>query len=91
MKNEEKVKEILECKKCHLHKEHKICDNCFDKELLLKMAQWKDEQFKEQIKIIKDNIECMLCVVSGFNDERSHGYQDCGMKIMEMIDKVLNK
>ena len=52
MNNEEKVKEILECEKCHLHKTHTICDNCFDKGLLLKMAQWKDEQVRQLHGII---------------------------------------
>lgn len=60
MKNEDKVKEILECEKCHLHKEHTICDNCFDKGLLLKMAEWKDERVKSCFvlisKLIKDGV-----------------------------------
>lgn len=55
----------------------------------LEMAQWKDEQFKEQLSNIKDEIQSNLCASSGFNDEYSYGYQDCGMKVMEMIDKIL--
>lgn len=56
----------------------------------LEMAQWKDEQFKKQLSNIKDEIQSNLCASSGFNDEYSHGYQDCGTKVMEMIDKILN-
>ena len=56
---------------------------------LISMAQWKDEQFKEQLFSLKDEIQSNLCASSGFNDEYSHGYQDCGMKVIEMIDKIL--
>ena len=56
---------------------------------VLRMAQWKDEQFKEQLSNLKDEIQSNLCASSGFNDEYSRGYQDCGMKVMEMIDKIL--
>lgn len=59
------------------------------KDACLEMAQWKDEQFKEQLNSLKDEIQSNLCASSGFNDEYSHGYQDCGMKVMEMIDKIL--
>lgn len=57
----------------------------------MKMAKWKDEQFKQQLNSLKDEIQSNLCASSGFNDEYSSGYQDCGMKVMEMIDKILNK
>ena len=58
MNNEEKVKEILECEKCHLHKTHTICDNCFDKGLLLKMADWKEQQMIEKaVLILRDEIK----------------------------------
>ena len=50
--NEEKVKEMLECDKCPFRKgkdpEHN-CNTCFDKKFFLKMAQWKDEQFKQYL------------------------------------------
>lgn len=87
MNNEEKAKEIA-------LKEIVGCgpdyyEPCYDS--ALDMAQWKDEQFKEQLNGIKDEIQSNLCASSGFNDEYSHGYQDCGMKAMEMIDKILNK
>lgn len=61
------------------------------KDACIEMAQWKDEQFKEQLINLKDEIQNNLCASSGFNDEYSLGYQDCGMKVMEMIDKILNK
>jgi hypothetical protein len=53
------------------------------------MAQWKDKQYKEKLFSLKDEIQSNLCASSGFNDEYSRGYQDCGMKVMEMIDKIL--
>ena len=62
-------------------------DKCV--ESAFQMAQWKDEQYKEQLSSLKDEIQSNLCASSGFNDEYSRGYQDCGMKIMEMIDKIL--
>lgn len=53
------------------------------------IVQYKDKQFKEQLTSLKDEIQSNLCASSGFNDEYSRGYQDCGMKVMEMIDKIL--
>lgn len=50
MNNEEKVKKMLECDRCPFRKgkdSENNCNTCFDKKLLLKIAQWKDEQFKQ--------------------------------------------
>lgn len=60
------------------------------KDCCLEIAQWKDEQFKEQLNNLKDEIQNNLCASSGFHDKYSYGYQDCGMKVMKMIDKVLD-
>lgn len=84
MTNEQKAKEIVQ---------KFIPNDVYDtamtyimaKLALLQMAQWKDEQLNS----LKDEIQSNLCASSGFNDEYSRGYQDCGMKVMEMIDKIL--
>lgn len=50
MNNEEKIREILECKRCPFRKRkdpENNCETCFDKKLLLNIAQWKDEQAKQ--------------------------------------------
>lgn len=89
MNNEEKIREILNCENCRkqlLGGGVKCPPTCADYNDLMKMAQWKDEQLNN----LKDEIQSNLCASSGFNDEYSHGYQDCGMKVMEMIDKILN-
>lgn len=58
MTNEEKANEIMSCN-CYLHKGgFSICNTsefdgvrmCLKKKLLLEMARWKDEQFKELIE-----------------------------------------
>lgn len=85
MDNKEKAKEIAENSKQYFYHDEYECGLA----CALRMAQWKDEQFKEQLNILKDEIQSNLCASSGFNDEYSSGYQDCGMKVMEMIDKIL--
>lgn len=87
MTNSEKAKEIAENSKQYFYLDEYECGLA----CALRMAKWKDEQFKEQLNSLKDEIQSNLCASSGFNDEYSHGYQDCGMKVMEMIDKVLNQ
>ena len=84
MNNEEKAREIASKQECN----GMACWQCKEY-VAMRMAQWKDEQFKEQLSNLKDEIQSNLCVSSGFNDEYSQGYQDCGMKVMEMIDKIL--
>ena len=87
MNNEEKAQEICEKNKQF----HVECSSLECYLSAMDMAQWKDEQFNEQLSNLKDEIQSNLCASSGFNDEYSRGYQDCGMKVMEMIDKILNK
>ena len=90
MNNEEKVKKIVDSVfKSGLNTNRSFYDMAYNS--ALEMAQWKDEQFNEQLSNLKDEIQSNLCASSGFNDEYSRGYQDCGMKVMEMIDKILNK
>ena len=84
MNNEEKANKILDSNYYITFGEKNAAYNA-----ALEMAQWKDEQFKEQLFSLKDEIQSNLCASSGFNDEYSHGYQDCGMKVIEMIDKIL--
>lgn len=55
------------------------------------MAKYKNEQFAGKIKIIKDEIQNYLCAVSGQADEYAHGYEDCGMKIIELINTYANE
>lgn len=62
MTNEEKAKDILNCKHCTLGE--KICFTpnetpCVDYRGIIKMAQWKDEQMKEALNNIL--IECDAC------------------------------
>ena len=85
MNNKEKAKEIAENSKQYFYHDEYECGLA----CALRMAQWKDEQFKQQLNSLKDEIQSNLCASSGFNDEYSRGYQDCGMKVMEMIDKIL--
>lgn len=85
MNNEEKAQEICEKNKQF----HVECSSLECYLSAMEMAQWKDEQFKEQLNSLKDEIQSNLCASSGFNDEYSRGYQYCGMKVMEMIDKIL--
>lgn len=88
MNNEEKAKKIVDSVfKSGLNTNRSFYDMAYDS--ALEMAQWKDEQFKEQLNSLKDEIPSNLCASSGFNDEYSRGYQDCGMKVTEMIDKIL--
>lgn len=63
MTNEEKAREILSCPKCPFRTDrpHKIdigedaCAVCFDYESVMAMAKWKDEQLKEQRRIIRNH------------------------------------
>lgn len=82
MNNKEKAKEIAENSKQYFYHDEYECGLA----CALRMAKWKDKQLNN----LKDEIQSNLCASSGFNDEYSHGYQDCGMKVMEMIDKILN-
>jgi len=86
MNNLEKAKEIAENSKQYFYHDEYECGLA----CALRMAQWKDEQFKEQLSNLKEEIQNNLCASSGFNDEYSQGYQDCGMKVIELIDKILN-
>lgn len=82
MSNKEKAKEIAENSKQYFYHDEYECGLA----CALRMSKWKDEQLNS----LKDEIQSNLCASSGFNDEYSQGYQDCGMKVMEMIDKILN-
>lgn len=93
MNNEEKAQRIV-CFHCNQQyckglQTIKSCPKNKEVNSLLEMSRWKDEQYKEQLSNLKDEIQSNLCASSGFNDEYSRGYQDCGMKVMEMIDKIL--
>lgn len=98
MNNEEKAKKIaMPCPACSclwtkdMMYKQEYCKDCVPQDRFtgaMEMAQWKDEQLKEILNSIKDEIQSNLCASSGFNDKYSQGYQDCGMKVMELIDKI---
>lgn len=87
MTNKEKIRKIINSvMQIYMPSGYSVMASYSDLEnIAMQTSQWKDEQLNS----IKDEIQSNLCASSGFNDEYSRGYQDCGMKIMEMIDKIL--
>ena len=54
----------------------------------IEMAEWKDDQFKECLQRLSEEIQSNLYASSGYNDEYSRGYQDCGSSILKMIESI---
>lgn len=92
MTNEEKVKEILNCENCKKQLfigGVKCPPTCADYNDLMKMAQWKDEQFKEQKKLTWKEVKYIIELDGDIETDNFMGSDEYYQAIADKANVVL--